>query len=533
MKKLLLVIISLLALTAQAQIHQRIIIKLKPGITSQKEAVEKGGVGIAGLDSIHSIYKASSIKKLNSGKRDFELFVISFPNDADTATILRSYTATGLIEYAEPDFTGEGGGKKAMSAPDDEFYFRQWGLYNNGSFNMMAAVAGADIQMEDAWEIEEGNEDIVVAVMDSGLRLTHPEFEGRIWSNTSETPDNGIDDDANGYIDDVYGWDFVNEDNDPSDDLGHGTNVTGIIGANGDNGIGYSGVDKHCKIMTLKGLNEENIGSYSWWHDAIVYAVDHGANVINLSVGGNSFSTTLKGAIDYALDNNVVVVACMMNADSDEIFYPAKFDGVIAVGSTDPDDNRTSPFFWDPNSGSNFGPHISVVAPGNFIYGLDSFSDDYYDSYWGGTSQATPLVSGLASLLLAQDMSRTPAEIKALIEETAEDQVGSMVQDLAGFDNYYGHGRINAFNALSAALSTEKHTVDNAVVAHPNPTTGQIYIKSRRYPLQLQVSNALGQKLFEQEVTSADSPINIDSSGIYFLTLNIGEAVTTKKIIVE
>ena len=265
MKKLILLAFIFLTLSAQAQIHQKnIIIKLNPGITCQNEAVAKGGVGIAKLDSIHTVYKASKIKKLNSGKRNFDLLAISFPEDADTPAILRAYMTTGLVEYAERDFIGEGGGKKAMSAPDDEFYARQWGLNNDGSFNMYPATSGADIQMEDAWDIEEGSNEIIVAVMDSGLRLTHPEFDGRLWINEDEIAANGIDDDNNGYIDDINGWDFTNEDNDPDDDHGHGTNVTGIIAASGDNSIGYSGVDKHCKIMTLKGLDNENSGQYSW-----------------------------------------------------------------------------------------------------------------------------------------------------------------------------------------------------------------------------------------------------------------------------
>lgn len=301
--------------------------------------------------------------------------------------------------------------------------------------------------MENAWSIEQGDSNIVVTIIDSGTKLDHPEFTGRIWTNYHEIPNNGIDDDGNGYIDDVKGWDFANSDNDPMDDNGHGTNVAGIIGANGNNSIGYAGADWYCKLMILKGLDNNNYGYYSWWTEAIYYAVDNGAKVINMSLGGNSFSTTLQNAVTYALNNNVVVVVCMMNTNSNTVYYPAGFTGVIAVGSTNSNDTRSNPFFWSPTSGSNYGSHISVVAPGNYIYGLNYQSNTKYGSYWGGTSQATPHVSGLASLLLAQNPSRTPAQIKSTIETTAEDQVGNSSEDTPGWDIYFGHGRINAFNA--------------------------------------------------------------------------------------
>ncbi|QEE50366.1 S8 family serine peptidase [Flavobacterium alkalisoli] len=537
MKKLLLSCAFLLYFTINAQTPKtnRITIKLKSSVENIN--LNNNSTGIVQIDSIAKNYNATGITKLRSGKKSkSQLFVISFPNDTNIENLVKAYGQLQTVEYAEPDYIGQGGGKKFNMTPNDQFYFRQWGLHNDGSFNLSPSISGADIDMEAAWDIEQGSSEIIVAVMDSGLNLEHPEFEGRLWSNEAETVnfEDNIDNDNNGYINDFFGWDFVSNVPFPFDDHGHGTNVTGIIAANGNNLSGYSGVDLNCKIMTLKGLNANNNGNYSWWYDAIIYAADNGARVINLSVGGNQYSQVLEEAVQYALNNNVVVVACMMNFNTSIPFYPANFEGVIAVGSTNPNDSRTQPFFWDSNSGSNYGDHISVVAPGNFIYGLSHTSNTEYGIYWGGTSQATPYVSGLAALLLAQDPGRTPAQIKSIIENTAEDQVGSTLEDIPGFDIYYGHGRINAFQALSYSLDNPEFNKNkNTLIVYPNPSKGSFNIQTESYPCTAKVYNTLGQKILEQEITTINTTINITSPGTYIVSVKSKDGSTAKKIIIE
>ena len=424
------------------------------------------------------------------------------------------------------------------TVPDDTYFSRQYGLYNNGTFSLSPATNDADIDMELGWDIEQGDQSIIVAVLDSGVNLNHPEFSGRIWGNSNEIL-NGIDDDNNGYIDDLNGWDFTNNDNNPTDDHGHGTNVTGIIGANSNNTLGYSGVDWNCKLMIGKILDQNNSGLYSWWTEAIYYAVDNGAKIINMSVGGSGFSNSMQEAIDYAYNNGVSVVACMMNNDNNVTYYPAGYQNTIAVGSTNPNDERSSPFFWSATSGSSYGNHIDVVAPGNFIYGLNYQSNINYNSYWGGTSQASPLVAGLSSLLLAQDPTRTPDDIRNIIRNTAEDQVGNSSEDVLGFDIYYGHGRINANQALlQSSLSTNEFYTDNLNLSFfPNPFSNFISINTKVRFKSIIIYNILGVAVYTKENISDSDLLKLDFSnfekGVYIASIldENNKTIVSKKII--
>lgn len=493
--------------------------------------------GAREVDRIIASNGVVGMRKLNVGeKAGYTAVVLKFPSGTDIEKILNDLSNEPDVVYAEPDFIGHGGGEQGVS-PDDQYYSRQWGLRNDGSFPGFASKAGADIEMEEGWAIEQGDSSIVVGIIDSGCKLDHPEFQNRIWHNYAEIPGNGIDEDKNGYVDDSAGWDFANQDNDPTDDYGHGTNVTGIIGANGNNGIGYAGVDWNCKLMILKGLNNQNSGYYSWWSDAIHYAVDNGAKVINMSVGGSSVSSTLKDAVNYALNHNVTIVACMMNTNSNTLFYPAAYPGVIAVGSTNPDDKRSNPFFWSTTSGSNYGSHISVVAPGNFIYGLSYMSNTNYGTYWGGTSQATPLVTGLSALILAQNPALTPTQIKSVVQATAEDQVGDPSEDTYGWDQYYGFGRINAHNALLLLSGyNQREQADKRLTIYPNPNKGivNIILPSLSPGKAIAtITNYLGQTVYDENIEDQKSSFSISPvPGLYIVKVKYGNTELSGKFII-
>jgi len=443
------------------------------------------------------------------------LLLLYFPEGTEVASLIDPFMGTGWFEFVELNAIGHGGGVQ-QTTPDDQFYSNQWYFENDGSYNGIATV-DADVDMERAWDYAQGDNTIVACILDSGFKLDHPEVAGRIWTNGGDNNANGNDDDGNGYVDDFQGWDFVNGDNDPTDDHGHGTNVAGILGATGNNQIGYAGVDWNCKLMFGKILNDQNSGFYSWWISAIYYAVDNGADVINMSVGGSSYSQGMENAIDYAHDNGVVVVACMMNFNNSIPYYPATYANTIAVGATDTDDERVQPFFWNANSGSNYGPHIDLCAPGNFINGLAYNSNTNYNSYWGGTSQATPIVAGVASLLKGLDPTLSPDSIRTILRATAQDQVGKSSEDVAGFDNYHGAGRLNAYAAVSWVANSTKVEICSGD-SYEGYTASGVYVDylpndSVRI-LDLTVTPQI-QTFFEETICEGDNVEGFDTTGIY------------------
>ena len=267
------------------------------------------------------------------------------------------------------------------------------------------------VQLEAAWTVTLGVSNIIVAVVDSGLDLNHPEFAGRI----------------------VAGYDFVNLDDDPADDNGHGTHVTGIV-AMAIDGVGSAGMCPSCSIMPLKVLNANNSGQWSAVARAILYATDHDARIINLSLGSSTYSSTIAEAIAYARDRAVIVVASAGNRASGARYYPAALDGVLAVAATDVDDEQ-----WPQ---SNYGAWVDLAAPGVSIY--STFVQDGVPTYRAltGTSMAVPFVSGLAALVLSAHPELTPQEVVTLILVHADD-LGK-----PGRDDIYGYGRINAARTL-------------------------------------------------------------------------------------
>ena len=398
------------------------------------------------LNKINDSLNVESFKIIGN-KKENNTFLLKFKNECDIKSILNVYLNTNLFEYVEPNYIGSGHGM-LQTTPNDALYLsRQWSHNNNGTFSLSPATIDADIDTDLAWDITQGDPNLIVAILDTGLKLNHPEFSGRL----------------------VAGFDFVNNDTNPTDDQGHGTNVAGIALAKGNNSIGYAGVNWNSKIMICKILDNTNSGFYSWWADAIYFAVDNGAKVINLSAGGNGASTLLENALNYAFNNNVSVVVSTGNQNS-VIQYPAKYANAIAIGSTNSNDRRSVPFFWSTTSGSNFGAELDFVAPGNYMYGLSHTSDTNFNTYWGGTSQAAPHVTGLISLLLSVNASLTVTQIKLILQQSSQDLVGDSL-DTAGWDQYYGFGRVNAGNAITNVLlsNTEYYKESKNLKIFPNP----------------------------------------------------------------
>ena len=475
---------------------------------------------------IRSLNKSNKIKsiKLTGNKKKKDTYILALDSSKSVKELIEDYKKTGLFKYVEPNYVGSGHG--FQNTPNDTYFNRQWSHYNDGTFSASNATSDADIDTDLAWDITQGDPNLIVAILDSGAKLDHPEFSGRIWVNTNENED-GSDTDSNNFVDDINGWDFVNNDNDPTDDHGHGTNVGGIALASGNNNLGYAGVNWNSKIMICKILDDENSGYYSWWADAVYYAVDNGASVINMSVGGDGSSTLLEDAVNYAYDNNVPVVVSTGNQNS-VIQYPAQYANAFAIGSTNPDDTRSVPFFWNETSGSNYGPALDFVAPGNYMYGLNNSSNTNYNYYWGGTSQAAPHVAGLISLLLSVDSNLTVDEIRTILEETSEDEVGDS-EDTAGWDQYYGHGRINAFQALThTSLSIDKFEGANQnLIVYSNPTASGSNLKILNLvngENVITIYNMIGQKIYKTSHSALDNAAIINlpelTTGNYILRIN-------------
>ena len=365
MKTKLLFLITLclvLAYNSIAQVKQnyvpgRLVVKVRRTPTNSAQSKSYQTTFWQQLPEAKNIKKVYTLRKKisqdlrkNSGKiPSSDIYILDFESGTDIKSLIQKYRSSGLFEYVELDYMAYHAGRKLNDIlPNDQyFYNRQWSHYNDGTFNKMPATEDADIDMHLAWSIEKGDTAVVVAILDTGINPYHPEFSGRIWRNHAENPSIPEDNDRNGYYNDFYGWDFINNDNQPVDDNGHGTNVAGLLGAKGNNRLGYAGVDWNCRLMPCKVLDNQGGGSYSAIAEGIYYAVDHGAHIINMSLGGNNESQLLKDAIEYAHQNEVLVIASMMNFNNDELYYPAAYKSTLAVGATDADDSRSAPFFWE------------------------------------------------------------------------------------------------------------------------------------------------------------------------------------------
>ena len=351
-------------------VENHLIVKLTEYQYAQSEInLDAKKFGITSLDALNETLGIVSIDQIGQYPKT-HTFLLVFQNNQAVGAIAGQYKNLGLFEYAEPDYIAQGGGQKVAGEiiPNDTRFNKQWGLYNDGTMTGIGTVAiDSDVDMELAWDIQTGDPNMVIAVSDSGLKMNHPDIAARIWTNTAETL-NGVDDDGNGLIDDVNGWDYRNNDNNPTDDLGHGTNVAGIIGAISNNNSLFTGANWNSKVMVLKVLGADNSATTANMASSVYYAADHGAKVFSMSIGGGA-TATMQNAVAYADTHNMIFVACMMNFNNNVAYYPAAYsatyDNVIAVGSTNPDDHRTAPFFWDASSGSNYGTHLNVVAPGN------------------------------------------------------------------------------------------------------------------------------------------------------------------------
>ena len=393
------------------------------------------------LFPIHATAGTGAVSELRRGLLDY--VAVTVPTGVDPDQFLNELRSSSDVTSAAFDPI-----VRITGTPNDPYFgTHQYALSNTGTQPPQdPGTAGADCEMEAAWEHTTGDSSIILAILDTGLDINHPEFAGRLWINEFD-PIDEIDNDSNGYEDDRFGWDFINENNSPNDDNMHGTHVTGIAAATGGNGDGVAGMNWSCRIMPLKVVAADGSGGASIIAAGMVYAVDMGAHIMSLSLGTYGLSEALEAATDYADSAGVVVVAAMGNDDLGDPLFPAAYPSTIAVGATDSDDNRAWPFCSSP--GSNFGYWIDVCAPGNYVWNTIPSGLGGYASLCG-TSMATPHVSGLASLVLTLRPDYPPDSVRRILQLGAEDEVGRLTEDTPGHDDYHGWGRINGRITLQA-----------------------------------------------------------------------------------
>lgn len=380
----------------------------------------------------------------------------------------------------------------------------------------------SQIKIPMAWDVTTGSSNITIAVIDTGVNVSHEELSGRIWTNTDEIPGNSNDDDNNGYVDDYTGYNFMSNNSDIADQNGHGTGVSSIIASNTNNAKGMAGVNWSSKIMVLKALNSAGGGEYSDVAEALRYAADNGARVINMSFGTYFDSTDLKGAVDYAISKNVVIVAAAGNNNQNQLLYPGAYGNVISVGAVDSSGQRTS--------FSNYGTNLDVVAPGLNILMADYAGVNAY-SYGSGTSFAAAHVTGLASLILSRNNTLSPLQVENLIKSTA-----------TGYSNQseYGKGLVNATSALGSSQINDRITA--RITASPTHTIANnqssihivVTVTNNDFPLSNHQIRAYinGPLTFKGEIVDRRE-VYIGSSDMYgVVSFDVTSSTTGNKLLV-
>jgi Subtilase family/FlgD Ig-like domain/FG-GAP-like repeat len=463
----------------------RLVVKFRSESRPRKLSLSQGVMttGVTGIDALNRTYRVANMapfirpRPAGQSSAGFEnVFVLTVGNEIDLAQMQMDYEKLPGVEYAEPDYWVE-----LYEAPNDSLYPRQWNLSNTGQehFHVLrkdgsnndqliltSGIPDADIDADEVFQNPPDNTStVIVAIIDTGADMKHPDLMANIWVNPGEIAANGIDDDNNGYIDDINGWDFAGDgdigqggDNDPTDHDGHGTHCAGIVAAVTNNLSGVAGVAPGAKIMPLK---------FDPWPlttiiaAAILYAADNGADVVNMSFGLPFRSHLIDEALDYASNKGVVLCAASGNDFAEKINFPAGSPSVIAVGASNDSDHVTS--------FSTYGENIEVVAPGLDILSLRAKGTDMYaeaypreprvhiiDSMYylsDGTSMACPHVVGVAAYLRAVSPGLTPDAVRQIIGQTADDYLDpyGVGWNLPGWDKYSGYGRVNLAKALAAA----------------------------------------------------------------------------------
>jgi hypothetical protein len=462
----LLALISLTAIAAVTgeEYHpNRLIVKYKQPLSKGSMNKTAAAVGAGQMSSLcRQSLKRQALSPFKS------TYVLVFADSTARKTAEALLASDPNVEHVERDYRYE--------LFYDPLFEDQWALSNHGqpyygvirvagenndTLTRKVGTSGADIKWVEAKTASTGRHRVLVGVTDTGVDYRHPDLRDHIWRNEGEIPDNGIDDDFNGLVDDYYGYDFSGDDqnvydfpgdSDPMDTIGHGTHVSGIIGAVGGNGIGIEGIADDVSIMCIKVFPNAFASVLA---PAIVYAVDNGAEVINASWGSPFYSSTTAEAVKYAADQGVLFVAASGNSGNSTPYYPAVLDYAFTVGASNSHD-RVTAF-------STYGYWLDVAAPGEDILSLRASGTDMYaasgepntrivDSIYSladGTSMAAPHVVGAAAFILSVSPGLSLDSLRHLLTASADPIADPAGRPLNGFNSYSGNGRLNLGRAVS------------------------------------------------------------------------------------
>lgn len=428
---------SALANSIQAA-SDSVLVVFKPGVSKQERAavLKTHGVSLRYAD-------ADGFDSRSRYLADGRIAEITVPKGVSRDVLLKKLSQHKAISIAEPNYIIKAiSTERQQITPTDPRFGELWGLHNTGQ---AGGRVDADIDAPEAWEVTKGSRDTVIGIIDTGMDYNHPDLAANRWVNPGEVAGNGIDDDNNGVIDDVYGYSAFSNNGDPFDGEGHGTHVAGTIGAVGDNGVGVTGVNWNTTLLPCQFLGPDGTGSTAGAIACINYftnlKLNHGINVraTNNSWGGGGYSEALKLAIKAGNDAEILFIAAAgnsaQNADTTP-HYPAGYDlpGIVAVASTDRNDNLSSFSTYGPTT-------VDVAAPGSAI--LSTLPGNTYGSL-SGTSMATPHVAGAAGLIWSLAPHLSTAEVKQILLESGESLPALAGKILSG-------KRINLESALAAA----------------------------------------------------------------------------------
>ena len=436
-----------------------------------------------------------------------KIYRVSFENYDSIYSFVNRLQNENYIEYAHPCPVYQ-----KFSVPNDIQSRQSWVFQT--------------ISMDNAWGLA-GNNKSTIAIVDDGVKIDHPDLN--IWTNPNEIDSNKIDDDHNGFVDDIHGYDVADNDNDPTPPVSqfwtHGTHTSGIAGAKTNNNLGVASVSYNTvSIIAVKCTNTINYLSNA--EDGLDYAINSGANIISMSWGGKDTSSykTLHTLIDAAYKKNIILVAAAGNDGEDSVNYPAGFEHVIAVGSMGVNDIVSK--------NSNYGNYIDVMAPGDTIY-----STVVYSPYYGtlsGTSMSCPLLAGLCGLILSIKPTLTPDQIEICLKATA-DNIDS--KNNLKYTNKLGAGRINAVNAMQCATNNniQKDIILSGVEIWPNPTNNILNISlPNSTKSNLQILDMMGRTILYTSFTNqAHIDLNAYAAGLYMVNVYNETGIATTKFLIS